>query len=563
MKIKEPFTAYLLKKHILPLEKLNEAIRQSAEKKQPLVQVLNQPQFLGSEITAVVSQYHNVPYINSHQSVDPALFHLLPEAAIRKYRAVPVKLNEKSLTVAMVEPDNHFSKEYLQMVSGYAIEIMGILEPDFNKIIEVYFTSSNLDSLVKDFSIPEVETLAQEAVAGQEDRPVAKMVDTVLIYAAKLGASDIHIEPQETEFLIRFRIDGMLRTIEILPKHLYAHVTSRVKVMAKMDIIERRIPQDGQMRLRILDRDIDIRVSSLPARYGENMVLRILDKTSFLMGLDHLGLHPGMQTKVEEIITQSAGMFLVTGPTGSGKTTSLYACLMRIRSPSIKIITLEDPIEYELLAGRSREGGITQVQMNPKFGLTFVDGLKSSLRQDPDVIFVGEVRDKESAEIAFTAALTGHLVLTSLHTIGAASTVTRLLDMGVEPFLMVTTLKGILAQRLVRVLCPHCKEPYRPPKRIFEKLSLKLDQKDHPLVLYRPKGCPWCAKTGYRGRRGIYELMEINDTLRELILNKAPNSEILKCAKQTGMSSLRQSGLDAVLQGVTTIAEVLRVTPPA
>jgi type II secretory ATPase GspE/PulE/Tfp pilus assembly ATPase PilB-like protein len=265
-----------------------------------------------------------------------------------------------------------------------------------------------------------------------------------------------------------------------------------------------------------------------------------------------------MQTRLEEIVTQNSGMLLVTGPTGSGKTTTLYACLNRIRSSQTKIITLEDPIEYELMAGKSREGGITQVQVNPKIGLTFVEGLKASLRQDPDIIFVGEVRDKESAEIAFTAALTGHFVLTSLHTIGAPATITRLLDMGVEPFLMVSTLKGVVAQRLVRVLCPHCKEPYHPPQKLLEKFKVKAGS---DTVFYRPKGCPWCAKSGYRGRRGIYELMEVTDELRNLMLNRAPNASIFDCAKRSGMMTLRQSGLEAVIQGVTTMAEVLRVAP--
>lgn len=562
MKSKEPLTAFLLKNRWLEPEKLTEAIRQSAEQKESLCQTLIRLEFMDAKkINALFSQYYGVPFIQGMQSIEASLFHLLPEPVIRKYKTVPIKLNEKTLTVAMVEPDDQFSKEYVQMVSGYLIEVMGILESDFNKTIDLYFASSKINAIVKDLSIPEVESLVKEVVTGDEDKPIAKIVDTVLVHAVKLAASDVHIEPQEKEFLIRFRIDGLLRTIEILPSKLYGHVASRIKIMAGMNIAERRLPQDGQMRFEILQRDIDIRVSSLPSRYGENIVLRILDKTSFLFGLERLGLNSRQQTKIEEIVSQNAGMFLVTGPTGSGKTTTLYACINQIRSPSKKIITLEDPIEYELLAGKSQEGGITQVQINPKIGLTFVECLKATLRQDPDILFVGELRDKESVEIAFTAALTGHFVLSSLHTIGAAVTITRLLDMGVEPFLIVSTLKGVLAQRLVRMLCTHCKEPYNPPAKIVEKLALKSVPKQEPILFYRPKGCPWCAKTGYRGRIGIYELMEVNDHLRNLILNKAPNSEIFKCTIENGMETLRKSGLDAVIEGVTTVAEVLRVAP--
>ncbi|MBI1979429.1 MAG: type II/IV secretion system protein, partial [Elusimicrobia bacterium] len=507
------------------------------------------------------SQYYGVPFFDAKHGVDSAQFHLLPEEVIRKYKVVPIKVHEKTLTVAMVDPDHKFAVEYIKMVSGYVLDIMGLLESDFNKILELYFESSNINTLVKDLAIPEVQSVVDEFVTGSEETPIVKLTDMILGHAVRLFASDIHLEPQDKMLLVRFRIDGILRTVELLPKNLHPNIVSRIKVIGGMDIAERRFAQDGQVRMSILERDIDLRVSTLPSRYGEKIVIRILDKTSFLLGLQQLGFGAVVQTKLEEIVTGTSGMFLVTGPTGSGKTTTLYACINRIRSSMINIITLEDPIEYELLAGKSREGGITQVQMNPKLGFTFVEGLKSTLRQDPDVIFVGEMRDKESGEIAFTAALTGHFVMSSLHTMDAPSTVTRLLDMGIEPFLIVSTLKGILAQRLVRVLCPYCKEAYKTPRRVLEKLLITNLPQEDSITLYRPKGCPWCGKSGFRGRRAVFELMEFNDTLRDLVQRKAPLSEISRAARENGMGTLRQSGLEAVLQGVSTISEVLRVTP--
>lgn len=562
MTTQEPLSAYLLRQKLITPENLTEAIREGAERKEPLPHTLIRMEIIkGDKIYEVLSQYYGVTFVNVKQAIDSSLFQLLPEAVIRKYKTVPIKLSGKNMTVAMVEPNNEFSKEYLQMVSGYFIETMGILEADFNKVLKLYFADSTVNKIVKDLSIPEVETLVQQASTGDEDKPVARLVDTILMHAVRLTASDIHLEPQEQEFLIRFRIDGVLRNIDILPRKLHGPVVSRIKVTAGMNIAERRIPQDGQIRMRILDRDIDLRVSTMPARYGEKAVMRILDKTNFVLGLDQLGLNITTQSKMEEIITQSSGMFLVTGPTGSGKTTTLYTCLNRIRSPLTNIITLEDPIEYELLAGKVNEGGITQVQVNSKIGFGFVEGLKASLRQDPDVIFVGEIRDCDSAEIAFTAALTGHFVMSSLHTIDAPATITRLLDMGIEPFLIVSTLKGVVAQRLVRVLCSYCKEAYNPPKRVLEKLPMGVLPKTDQVTFYRPKGCPWCNKSGYRGRKGIYELMDMSESLKEIILNKGTIREIAKAAAQGGMLSMRQTGLEAVVAGVTSVAEVLRVAP--
>ncbi len=560
--VKKPFSAFLLKEGFITPEKLSEAIQQSSDKKAHLSAVLLDSDAMERRsLLDALTKYFGLPFVDAKNGIDTSLFHLLPESVIRKYHAIPVKVSGKTMTVAMTEPDNQFSREYIQMVSGYLIEPAGIIESDLDKVMELYFAPTQIDQLVKDMHIPEVDSLVEEAVNGREDKPMARLVDTVITHAVRLSASDVHIEPQEKEFLVRFRIDGMLRTIEILPKHLHAYVVSRVKILSNMDIMERRAPQDGQIRMNVLDRDVDIRSSTLPARYGEKIVLRILDKTSFTIGMDQLGISAPVQTRLEEILTRGSGLLLVTGPTGSGKTTTLYSCLNRMRSPLTNIVTLEDPIEYELLAGKSREGGITQVQITPKSGFNFVEGLKATLRQDPDIIFVGEIRDRDSAEIAFTASLTGHFLLSSLHTVGSAHTVTRLLDMGVEPYLIVSTLRGVLAQRLVRVLCTHCKEAYKPPKKVLDHFALSWKMKVEHMDFYRPKGCPWCNKTGYRGRTGIFELMTMNDTLSRLILDHAPNSELLKAARASGMKTLRQSGLEQVTKGVTSIAEVMRVVP--
>ena len=561
--MKEPLSAYLLKNNHVTPEKLTDAIKLSGENREPLTKTLvSSGAVEADKLITIMSDYYGVPFINSKQSVDSSLFQLLPESVIHKYKAIPVKLSAKTLTVALVEPDNEFSKEYIQMVSGYIIEAAGILESDFKRIVEIYFSSSNVEKIVKDLMIPNAEALIEQATTkGEDESTITKLVDTILMHAVRLNASDVHIEPQDKELLIRFRIDGVLKTIEILPTMLQAPIISRIKVMANMNITEKRFPQDGQARMKILDRNIDLRISSLPARYGEKIVLRVLDKTSFLLGVDQLGMNPLVQSRMEEIITQSTGIFLVTGPTGSGKTTTLYTCLNRIRSSMTNIITLEDPIEYELLAGKTREGGITQVQMNPKINFNFVDGLKACLRQDPDVLFVGEIRDRDSAEIAFTSALTGHFVMSSLHTIDAPSTVTRLLDMDIEPYLIATTLKGIISQRLVRVLCSYCKEPYTLPKRALDRLPIKINYKSEAVSFFRPKGCSWCGRSGYRGRKGIFELLEITEPLRELILKRASIAEITKCSLENNMVNLSQAGIEAVLQGVTSVAEVLRVAP--
>lgn len=394
---------------------------------------------------------------------------------------------------------------------------------------------------------------------GSGEGAVVRLVDRLFETALAYRTSDIHLEPQSQWLFVRFRIDGVLKTIHQFPKSIAPALISRIKILAEMDIAEKRIPQDGQINTRIKDKDLDLRISTLPAKYGEKTVIRLLDKSGGLIDLNSLGMDTLMQTQFEMQIDKPQGLILVTGPTGSGKSTTLYSVVNRLKSPDKNIVTLEDPIEYELLAGSAAEAGITQVQVNPKAGLTFATGLRASLRQDPDIIMVGEIRDKETAEVAMKAAMTGHMVLSTLHTNDAPSTISRLRDIGVEPYLISSTLLGVMAQRLLRLLCVKCKVSYEPPVRALKKLFPKHPE-DTPLRLFRPLGCPECQGTGYWGRKGIYELLVLNDEYRQIISEQSTTEALKKAAAAQGLKTLRESGLAMVYQGLTTVEEVFRHT---
>ena len=387
------------------------------------------------------------------------------------------------------------------------------------------------------------------------DAPVIKLVNLMLSQAVRDNASDIHIEPFKDRVKIRKRVDGILYDMFSPPKHVQAKLVSRVKIMAKMDIAERRLPQDGRIEIRIADKNIDLRVSSLPTAFGERVVMRLLDKSNVLLSLEDLGMSRRDLDILLNLIKAPYGIILVTGPTGSGKTTSLYSALSVLNKPDVNIITVEDPIEYQI-------NGISQMQVNAKIDLTFANGLRTIVRQDPDIILVGEIRDMETAEMAIQAALTGHLVFSTLHTNDSASAVTRLIDMGVEPFLVSSSVNAIMAQRLVRQICPHCREPYTPSKEYLEKLKLPKEEFENA-VLYRGNGCAECLHTGYQGRLGIYELMILSDSIKNLILTTSDAGQIKRQAMSdpdTPMRTLRQDGLQKVLAGETTLEEVFRVT---
>lgn len=475
---------------------------------------------------------------------------------MKQYKFVPIGMSESVLKITMSDPLNEYVIDALQNFTDKSLEIYLSSEKDIMEAIEQYFGSNvQMTSIMEGMR---EEEAAEEGIELQEDvhhlrdmafeAPIVKLVNMLITRAVEGRTSDIHIEPFENNVKVRYRIDGALTDVESLPRRIQAAVISRIKIMSRLNIAERRLPQDGRIKLRVSGRDIDLRVSTIPTIYGESIVMRILDRGTALVVLEYLGFPEDTLNKYSKIITTPYGMLLVTGPTGSGKTTTLYASLNKINSPDKKIITIEDPIEYQI-------EGINQIQVKPQIGLTFANGLRHIVRQDPDVIMVGEVRDIETAEIAIHSALTGHLVFSTLHTNDAPGAVTRLLDMGIEGFLVSSSLIGVLAQRLVRVICPKCKEPFTPPQQIIDRIELR----DANIITYHGAGCEECRHTGYRGRTGIFELMAVDGEIRQLILNRVSSDVIRQKAVQKGMQVLRECGWQKVREGITTVEEVLRV----
>jgi general secretion pathway protein E len=478
---------------------------------------------------------------------------------LRRYRCLPLSAESGRLRVVMADPADAATLEAIRAWTGLAVDPAVGEEAEILEAIErLYGTgSTTVQKIIDDMGGGSIEVLAGPAEEDAEhlrdmasEAPVIRLVNLLITRAAEAGASDIHFEPFEERLIVRNRIDGVLHEVESPPKRLQAAIISRVKLMAKMNIAERRLPQDGRIRVRVAERGIDIRVSTVPTVFGESLVLRLLDRTQVLLDLETLGFAGADFTRFERLIARPYGMILVTGPTGSGKTTTLYAALDRLNSPEKKIVTIEDPVEYQIT-------GINQIQVHPKIGLSFAGGLRSIVRQDPDVILVGEIRDRETAEIAIQAALTGHLVFSTVHTNDAAGAVTRLEDMGVEAFLIASAVIGIMAQRLVRRVCPDCAAPAPPDPALL--LSLGADPDD--TGGYRAgAGCDACNNTGFRGRVGIFELLPITDDIRGLILSRASAGVIREAAVRAGMRTMRRDGLDKAAHGRTTPAEVLRVT---
>jgi general secretion pathway protein E len=476
---------------------------------------------------------------------------------MKQYKLVPIGSEDNALKVAMSDPLDKYAIEALRTFSGKNIEIFLSSEKDITEAIEQYFSGNvRMTTIMEGMREDEIDSGG--VVGMQEDvhhlrdmafeAPIVKLVNMLITRAVESRASDIHIEPFENNVKVRYRIDGALNELEPLPKRIQSAVISRVKIMSRLNIAERRLPQDGRIKLRVTGRDIDLRVSSMPTIYGESIVMRILDRGSALIELSTLGFPAETLEKYARLITLPYGMLLVTGPTGSGKTTTLYASLSQINSQDKKIITIEDPIEYQI-------EGINQIQVKPKIGLTFANGLRHIVRQDPDIIMVGEIRDTETADISIHSALTGHLVFSTLHTNDAPGAVTRLLDMGIESFLASSSIVGVLAQRLVRVICPFCKKPFTVPPEIAGKIQLP-----ETAVTYRGAGCEECRFTGYKDRTGIFELMVMTEGIRHLVLEKASADVIRQRAVSQGMQILRECGWQKVKEGITTIDEVLRVT---
>lgn len=517
-------------------------------------------------------------YGNQYVAVSPSvgdIFHLVPSYYVLKYKCLPIVLNAKILTLGMVDPKDGKAVSEVRAATGYIVNPVGILEVQFQEFLKNNASRISLTDVKKDGTTKSKPVAAAPALPENRAPVLAdtgpartgniqRLILDIISKAVKQRVSDIHLEPQETFLLIRYRIDGFLRTVQTMPLEQHAQIVSAIKVMASLDITETRHPQDGRISVKLDTQTIDLRIATIMTNYGENVVIRVLDRRNIMMTLDQLGMSNYVQARLKEIGSQNTGMFLVTGPTGSGKTTTLYTFIHMIRNPAIKIITLEDPIEYPILVGETGEGGVTQIQIDQKKGISFSAALRAALRLDPDVILVGEIRDLETAEIAFSAALTGRLVLSTLHTNDAPSTIMRLLDMKVDPFLIAGALKAVMSQRLLRKLCSHCRVKYTPPPKALNRLAKSLPKETVMSIvptLYRPRGCPVCGNRGYLGRVGLYELLEMNDDLRNAILSRASLTDVRKVGEAMGMKTLRAAGLESVLRGETTIAEIFRVTP--
>jgi type IV pilus assembly protein PilB len=522
------------------------------------------------DFTNFLSRQYGVPAINlAYFEIDASVVKLIPFETAKRYQILPLSRVGASLTIAMVDPTNVFAMDDIKFMTGFNIEPVVASESSILEGIEkAYGTKQgeDLESVMQtmnDLGETDVELQSEEAEAALADleraadeAPIVKLVNLILTDAVKRGASDIHMEPYEKEFRVRFRIDGVLQAIMSPPLKLKDAITSRLKIMSKLDISEKRLPQDGRIMLKMnlggKKKQLDFRVSTLPTLWGEKIVMRLLDKENLRLDMTKLGFEQESLTKFEKAILKPYGMVLVTGPTGSGKTNTLYSSIARLNTPDTNIMTAEDPVEFQL-------GGVNQVQMKEQIGLNFAAALRAFLRQDPNIILVGEIRDFETAEIAIKAALTGHLVLSTLHTNGAPETITRLMNMGIEPFLVATSVHLICAQRLIRRVCKECAEPFEVPVQTL------IDEGYGPeeaktIKLMKGKGCGVCNNTGYKGRTGLYEVMEVDDAIRELVLVGASALELKKKAIEQGMITLRRSGLTKVAMGLTTLEEVARET---
>lgn len=505
------------------------------------------------DIIEVLEFQMGIPHVDLEKYfIDPDVVNLVSETLARKYILIPIKKNRGSLTVAMADPLNLFAIDDVKIATGLDVTPVISIRKDILDSIEQYFGKKSAEKAIEDlkdqYNIELDSNLDDELLNEINNAPVVRLVNSFIKQAISAKASDIHIEPYEDRIRIRFRIDATLQEIMSPSKNTHSAITTRIKIISKMDIAERRLPQDGRVEMNIDGRSIDLRVSSLPTVYGEKIVIRILDRTSTIMTKKSLGFTENNLKRFNNLLSYPNGILLVTGPTGSGKTTTLYAALQELNSIGKNIITLEDPVEYRL-------DGINQVQINPKSGLTFSSGLRSILRQDPDIIMVGEIRDEETARLAIRAAITGHLVISTMHTNDAASTVSRLVDMGIEPYLVASSVMGVVAQRLVRKICDSCKTEYISEKKEEDILNIY-----EPIKLYKGKGCSKCYNTGYKGRTSIHEVLEVDKNMRQNINNNNSIDDLKELAKANGMTSLYENNKDLVVKGITSINELLKVS---
>jgi len=551
-------------------DQLRQALDVQKETREPLAQVLvNMGLITEKEKVRVLGRQWGIPFVDlAEKQLDRELFKLIPHHLLQRWKAVPVDRNGPRLVVAMVNPLDVYAIDQMRLVTGMDIESVIASAEDVGQALGQSASAREelqgaLNEMGSEFG--DIATEIEVQAGGKEgdddvsidrlremmdDAPVVRLVNLVIHQALRDKASDIHVQPEANRVRVRYRIDGILHDVMTVPKKAQAPLVSRIKVMADLDIAEKRAPQDGRISLRTGAGEYDFRVSTNPGVHGEKVVMRILDKRGVQVRLDQLGIPNVIMDDFEALINRTYGIICVTGPTGSGKSTTLYSVLNVLNSPEKNILTIEDPVEYQL-------PGLTQTQVNIRAGVTFASALRTFLRQDPDIILVGEIRDPETALVATESALTGHLVFSTLHTNDAPTAVARLIEMGIEPFLVASSVIGVLAQRLVRVICPDCKEAYTPPVEAFRRLNLAMDLES--VTFHRGRGCERCRHTGYRGRIGVFEMMQISDHLRELILRKAPTHELRQAGLEGGMITLRQDAMQKILEGITTMEEALRV----
>jgi type IV pilus assembly protein PilB len=544
--------ALLLEEGIVTQDALDKGLEIHQEKGLPLARVLLDEHLVDErDLVRVLARSIGLEFVDLREiTVDPAAASLVPENLAARYAAVPIGFDGDRLIVAMADPANVLAIDDIRAITGREVipkvATRGDVEEAINRLASLNTSVTDLAELAAEDSLEAQDLSALEAVA--DEAPVVKLVNMLITRASADRASDIHIEPTERDLRVRFRIDGVLHEIMRTPRSITNAVISRLKIMADIDIAERRRPQDGRINLRVGGRQLDLRVSTLPTIYGEKVVMRLLDTSTALLELEDLGFSRYTQDRYRSSYSKPYGTILVVGPTGSGKSTTLYATLNVLNKPETNIITIEDPVEYRL-------PGVNQVQVNRKAGLTFASGLRSFLRQDPDIMLVGEIRDAETASIAIESALTGHLVLSTLHTNDAPSSVSRVIEMGVEPFLVGSALDSVLAQRLARRLCDHCKEAYEPSEQVVENAGWELA----PSMLYRTVGCKACSQTGYRGRVAVHELMIVDEEIERLAVERVSTDTLKRAAIEAGMRTLRQDGMEKVAEGVTSLEEILRV----
>ena len=541
----------LLEAGVITEEQLQKALGQQKELKMRLGDVLISQGYITQQQFIEVLEFQlGIPHVQLYrQKIEQKVINLIPQKLAEQHCVIPIRVEGNKLVLAMADPLDYFAIDEIRMATGLRVEpVIASKDELVRGIKRFYGLQETIEQINQNLQAREVEEAPQ--VQEDDDSPVVKTVNQIIIQAVQLGASDIHIDPQEDSVRIRYRVDGIMRTERTLPPNMHGVIVARVKIMANLNVAERRLPQDGRVEMDIEFRKVDIRISTLPTIHGEKVVMRVLDLGNSLTEVEKLGLSEHNLNLFLQGIESSHGVVLITGPTGSGKTTTLYSALSRLNRDEVNIITVEDPVEYQLQ-------GINQVQVNTVTGLTFARGLRSILRQDPNIVMVGEIRDSETAEIAIRAAMTGHLVLSTLHTNSAVNAISRLIDMGIEPFLISSAINCIVAQRLVRKVCPNCSSHYEPNS---EELALLTRQGIHHYQLKKGRGCGDCGRTGYKGRLAIHEILLIDDTLRSMILQKRPDNEYRDYALEHGLVLMLKDGLQKAAAGETTIAEIFRVT---